>query len=134
MYTLTDYSVRRLTYRCYASHATRLRQRKRRMDLKDYLNQVKGYALPTALNREYLGLGLAAEAGEVAGLLAKAVRDNEGVVDRVNLSKELGDIMWFVVLLCGYYGIDPDNVLQRNIDKLESRQQRNVIGGSGDDR
>ena len=104
------------------------------MDLKDYLNQVKGYALPTALNREYLGLGLAAEAGEVASLLAKAVRDNEGVVDRVNLSKELGDIMWFVVLLCGYYGIDPDNVLQRNIDKLESRQQRNVIGGSGDER
>jgi hypothetical protein len=36
--------------------------------------------------------------------------------------------------LCGYYGIDPDNVLQRNIDKLESRQQRNVIGGSGDER
>jgi NTP pyrophosphatase (non-canonical NTP hydrolase) len=134
MYTLTDYSVRRLTYRCYASHATRLRQRKRRMDLKDYLNQVKGYALPTALNREYLGLGLAAEAGEVAGVLAKAVRDNEGVVDHPKLVKELGDVMWFIVLLSSYYGIDPNKMLQANIDKLESRQQRNVIGGSGDDR
>jgi NTP pyrophosphatase (non-canonical NTP hydrolase) len=104
------------------------------MDLKDYLNQVKGYALPTALNREYLGLGLAAEAGEVAGVLAKAVRDNEGVVDYPKLVKELGDVMWFVVLLSSYYGIDPNKMLQANIDKLESRQQRNVIGGSGDDR
>lgn len=104
------------------------------MDLKDYLNQVTQYALPTALNREYLGLGLVAEAGEVAGLLAKAVRDNEGVVDRQKLSKELGDIMWFVVILSAYYNISLDGILQGNIDKLESRQQRNVIGGSGDDR
>jgi len=126
--------VRRVTYRCCVRIVIRLRLRKRRMDLKDYLNQVKGYALPTALNREYLGLGLAAEAGEVAGVLAKAVRDNEGVVDYPKLVKELGDVMWFVVLLSSYYGIDPNKMLQANIDKLESRQQRNVIGGSGDDR
>jgi len=134
MCTLTDYSVRRAIYRCCVRNVTRLRLRKRSMDLKDYLNQVKGYALPTALNREYLGLGLAAEAGEVAGVLAKAVRDNEGVVDYPKLVKELGDVMWFVVLLSSYYGIDPNKMLQANIDKLESRQQRNVIGGSGDDR
>jgi NTP pyrophosphatase (non-canonical NTP hydrolase) len=102
-------------------------------------NEYQAKALATAIYPkgsalEYTTLGLCSEAGEVAGLLAKEVRDNEGVVDRVNLSKELGDVMWFVVMLSAYYNIDLDGVLQANIDKLESRQQRNVIGGSGDDR
>jgi NTP pyrophosphatase (non-canonical NTP hydrolase) len=104
------------------------------MELNQYLNEVKQFALPTALNREYLSLGLAGEAGEVASLVAKSVRDSEGVVNPANLAKELGDVMWFVVMLCAYYGIKPDAVLEANIAKLRSRQERGVIGGSGDER
>jgi NTP pyrophosphatase (non-canonical NTP hydrolase) len=104
------------------------------MELNQYLNEVKQFALPTALNREYLSLGLAGEAGEVASLVAKAVRDNEGVVNPASLAKELGDVMWFVVMLCAYYGIKPNDILTSNVEKLASRQARGVIGGSGDER
>ena len=133
MCTLTDYSVRKRTYKFYVNPAIKLRQRKK-MELNQYLNEVKQFALPTALNREYLSLGLAGEAGEVASLVAKAVRDNEGVVNPASLAKELGDVMWFVVMLCAYYGIKPNDILTSNVEKLASRQARGVIGGSGDER
>lgn len=85
----------------------------------------------------YPALGLSEEAGEVAGKLAKAVRDNEGVVDGERLiavKKELGDVCWFVAELCTCFGFELEDVMQKNLDKLASRKARGVIHGSGDDR
>jgi NTP pyrophosphatase (non-canonical NTP hydrolase) len=104
------------------------------MQLSEYQQAVKKYLLPSANNREYLVNGLAAEAGEVAGLVAKAVRDDDGLVDIVKLKKELGDVLWFVAILSAHYGIDLVDVATSNINKLQSRQDRNVLGGSGDER
>jgi NTP pyrophosphatase (non-canonical NTP hydrolase) len=101
------------------------------MQLSEYQQAVKKYLLPSANNREYLVNGLAAEAGEVA---AKAVRDDDGLVDIVKLKKELGDVLWFVAILSAHYGIDLVDVATSNINKLQSRQDRNVLGGSGDER
>jgi NTP pyrophosphatase (non-canonical NTP hydrolase) len=50
------------------------------------------------------------------------------------LKKELGDVLWFVSSIAKMYDIPLSDVAMYNINKLYSRQQRNVIGGSGDER
>jgi NTP pyrophosphatase (non-canonical NTP hydrolase) len=105
------------------------------MNLNEYQEKVKTFALPSALNEEYLVSGLVGEAGEVAGKYAKKIRD--GVFDEVyipEVAKELGDVLWFIAVLSDYYGIDLNHIAQANVDKLASRQARNKITGSGDNR
>lgn len=90
-----------------------------------------------AVNYIYPALGLAEEAGEVAGKFAKAVRDNQGVVDserRLEIKKELGDVLWFVSECCTVLCIDMAEVARSNLIKLASRKERGVIHGSGDNR
>ena len=85
----------------------------------------------------YPALGLAEEAGEVAGKYAKAVRDCNGEIDserKEAIIKELGDVTWFVAELCTTLGVSLEEVMQKNIDKLTSRKERNVIHGNGDNR
>lgn len=86
---------------------------------------------------EYLGLGLASEAGEVAGKIKKVIRDSDGIVTelaRNSLFQELGDVLWYVSELCNELEIDMETVANYNISKLKSRQTRNVLGGEGDNR
>lgn len=83
---------------------------------------------------QYLTLGLASEAGEVAGVVKKLQRDGwtPAVVD--NLPAELGDVLWYWVRLCDACGVDPEAVMRANRIKLVSRQSRGALGGSGDER
>ncbi len=86
---------------------------------------------------EYLVLGLASEAGEVAGKLKKAIRDDGGEVGqerRSQLADEVGDVLWYVAEIATALGTTLPVVAQRNLDKLSSRDARGVIGGSGDNR
>jgi NTP pyrophosphatase (non-canonical NTP hydrolase) len=126
--------VRRVTYRCCVLRVIKLKQRKRRMNLREYQEMAARLALPTALNNQYLSLGLVGEAGEVASLFAKAVRDSAGLVNRDNLKKELGDVLWFVAVLAEFYNMDMQDVAIANINKLRSRQVRGKLQGSGDER
>lgn len=50
------------------------------------------------------------------------------------VKKELGDIMWQVAGLCSVMGWTLEDVCQQNLDKLQSRLQRDVIDGNGDNR
>ena len=84
---------------------------------------------------EYLATGLAAEAGEVAGLISKGIRgDHMGMVSHDDLVKEIGDVLWFVSQLATQMDVDLRDVAEKNLAKLEDRQKRGVIKGSGDDR
>lgn len=80
----------------------------------------------------YLTLGLTGEAGEVAEKIKKAIRD--GQFDSEQVAKELGDVYWYLGQLCIFLGKKPSEVIQMNYDKLASRKQRDVLGGSGDER
>lgn len=85
----------------------------------------------------YPAMGLAEEAGEVAGKFAKAIRDESGVISEERkeaIKKELGDVCWFVAELSTLMGFSLEDVMQHNIDKLTSRKSRNVIHGEGDNR
>ena len=105
------------------------------MTLNEYQEAAARTALPTAKTLSYLVPGLAAEAGEVAGVWAKFIRDH-GDLTAVNakLKKELGDTLWFIALIALGIGLKLEDIAQENIAKLASRQSRGVLGGSGDER
>jgi NTP pyrophosphatase (non-canonical NTP hydrolase) len=85
----------------------------------------------------YPTLGLCGEAGEVAEKIKKMVRDDAGVLTderRAALSKELGDVLWYLAQIATEADLELDAIAEANIEKLGSRQRRNVLQGSGDDR
>lgn len=82
-------------------------------------------------------LGLVGEAGETADKIKKVLRDKEGIIDehdKQEIAKELGDVLWYVANIARYLNVSLDEVAKINIDKLESRKQRNLISGEGDNR
>jgi len=82
-------------------------------------------------------LGLADEAGEVQAIFKKWIRDQNADIaqlDRGNVKKELGDVLWYIAVIAHDLGISFDDLAQTNLEKLASRHQRGVIGGSGDNR
>lgn len=81
----------------------------------------------------YLVTGMVAEAGEVAGKVAKHFR-GDGELDKTDLSKELGDLLWFVAETSFHLGVDLSDVAQANLDKLADRAARGKLKGNGDNR
>ena len=81
---------------------------------------------------EYLAMGLTSEAGEVAGKIKKWVRD--GYLDHDEIIAELGDVLWYVAQMASALDIYMSDIAEDNFAKLKSRQERNVLGGSGDNR
>lgn len=65
-------------------------------------------------------LGLTGEAGEVSDLVKKGIFHEKGI-DREHLEKELGDVMWYIALICHTCGFNLDEIMQINIDKLKVR-------------
>lgn len=73
------------------------------MKFEEYQREAVKFRTPESDNEEYLRLGLISEIGEVAGKLAKGIRD--GNFDAKAFVKELGDVIWFVANLAQKKGI-----------------------------
>lgn len=85
----------------------------------------------------YTVLGMASEAGEVAGKLKKAIRDEGGEISperREQLLSEVGDVLWYVAMVAMELDASLSSVAEGNLDKLLDRKTRGVIGGDGDNR
>jgi NTP pyrophosphatase (non-canonical NTP hydrolase) len=67
----------------------------------------------------YLGLGLAAESGEVVNHIKKLLRDRK--LDRVLLADELGDVIYYWACLCAAAGRKPSDVLDASKAKIERK-------------
>lgn len=83
----------------------------------------------------YPTLGLANEAGEVAGKIKKIFRDKGGVVgerEREELKHELGDVLWYLTQICTELGLTLEEVAATNLEKLALRQARGTLYGEGD--
>lgn len=104
------------------------------------INTYQEEASKTAIYKDkliYPTLGLCGEAGEMANKVKKILRDNNGQICeevKQNLIAELGDVLWYVAAIATDLGADLNSVAAENIAKLNSRKERNVIGGSGDNR
>ena len=108
------------------------------------LNEYQKKALTTALYPEkykiiYPAMGLGNETGEVMGKVKKWLRgdDGEGAVSderKEMLKGELGDVLWYLSILAHDLDLSLDDIAKANIDKLQSRKERNVLKGDGDTR
>lgn len=67
--------------------------------------------------------GIASESGEINGILKKHYFHFHPWTDEteVHLKKELGDLMWYVMLMCYAHKWDPQEILEMNIAKLQAR-------------
>ena len=76
------------------------------------------------------GVGLAAESGEFLEIVKKMVFQGKpwNEHNREHLIIELGDVMWYVAQACMALDISFEEVLERNVKKLEKRYP----GGSFD--
>ena len=68
----------------------------------------------------YMTVGLAGEVGEVAEIIKKAFRDSKQV-DREALTKEIGDVLWYLTNIASLHKISLQDVIDTNIFKLNSR-------------
>ena len=109
------------------------------MTFDEYQQQSKGSAQYSAFVPPwvYLTLGLAGESGEVVDKIKKIVRNNDGVFTdeaKLELQKELGDVLWYLSQLCEELGLSLDEVARMNRAKLEDRKARGVLKSHGDNR
>lgn len=107
-----------------------------------YLNKIKeihptiSEEIIPILGLSYASLGLG-ESGEVQGKVKKIIRDAGGIITdeaKKEISKELGDILWYIAAVCKELKISMNDVAEQNIEKLFSRKERGVLTGNGDNR
>jgi len=90
---------------------------------------------PKTYNISYPALGLAEEAGEVAGKIAKMMRDNIKLEDqKEKIQAEMGDVLWMLAALAHDCGLSLQVIAENNLDKLQSRQKAGTLHGEGDNR
>ena len=89
------------------------------------------------LELDELILLLASFAGNIAGFVKKAIRDNDGELSPKQFDgvvDALANILVILDEIALFFDSTPAGVQAKNLDKLADRQKRSVIGGSGDNR
>ena len=117
------------------------------MKLNEYQKKAKAFA--RYVKPQYAFTNLVAEAGEVAGKLAKVERGDKvdlrfyiDAIDAIKsldeirqpVLKELGDVLWQLSACCNELGVSLEDVAQMNLEKLGGRDDRGTIKGDGDNR
>lgn len=121
----------------------------RAMILAKYQELIKKTAIyPKTIGIAYCALGLAGEAGEVANKIKKLYRDTpllarviveegtDSITDAIkpDIKAELGDVLWYITALAQEFDLSLEEIMEYNMEKLLDRRNRNVLGGSGDNR
>ena len=108
------------------------------MELNEYQNKALETAVyPKEHSIIYPTLGLTGEAGEVSDKVKKVLRDKGGLFDEETkkaIAMEVGDVCWYIATLAHDLGYTLEEICQMNYEKLKSRQQRDKLHGSGDNR
>lgn len=63
--------------------------------------------------------GMVGEVGEIHSLFQKEYQGHP--IDKDDLQKEIGDLLWFVTELIDYFEWDLDDIMHLNIKKLKKR-------------
>lgn len=126
------------------------------LTLNEYQDKAMSTCMPESDNLFYMLANLIGEVGEFASKAGKHMRkgklhittterDEEGRIlhtqiwnitdeERKLLRDELGDIQWQLAGLAHVMGFSLEEVAEKNLEKLASRKQRNLIDGDGDER
>ena len=65
------------------------------------------------------GLGIAGEAGDVAGCIKKTFA--HGNDQKEGIKENIGDTLWYTAMICNFFEWDMQEILNGNIEKLEKR-------------
>ena len=65
-------------------------------------------------------LGLAGETGEVVDMVKKRLFQGHAI-DQEKLRSELGDVLWYFMLICHTMGYSLEEVMVSNVEKLQER-------------
>jgi len=108
-------------------------------DFDEYQKKCKKTAIYPNIgkNFSYPTIGLMGEAGEVANKIKKLIRDDNSKISkerRDEIAHEIGDMLWYIAQLSTELGLKLSDVVEMNLEKLASRQDRNKLHGSGDNR
>lgn len=99
------------------------------MEMSYYQKQTKtSIQYPKNKALEYLGLGLASEAGEVCSVLKKNIRDGKPLD---SLESELGDVLWYIARIADELKLNLGIIGVKNLKKLQDRKNKNIINGDG---
>ena len=106
---------------------------KQSKDAEEFVEHVRKLHNSTTVNIPLLltsGIGLASEGGEFNEIVKKIFFQGKPLdEDNIfHMKRELGDIMWYWMNSCTALGIDPNDVIAENVNKLEKRYP----GGSFD--
>lgn len=88
----------------------------------------------------YCTNGLAGEAGECCNKIKKLFRDRQAIDAETqskmlaDIAMEVGDALWYLSQLAILCGSSLEECAAKNMEKLASRADRGVLGGSGDNR
>ena len=68
-------------------------------------------------------IGIASEGGEFSEIVKKCIFQGKPLDDdtQFHIKRELGDIMWYWINSCRALGLDPNEVIEENVNKLKAR-------------
>jgi NTP pyrophosphatase (non-canonical NTP hydrolase) len=89
--------------------------------IEELRNQTDPIFNPSLLLTASTGLG--SESGEFQEIVKKVFFQGKPMNEetRFHAKRELGDIMWYWINACTALNLDPNEVIQENVNKLQSR-------------
>ena len=92
----------------------------------EMFNRIESLENETGTNIALLmtgAIGIASEGGEFAEIVKKCIFQGKPLDDETifHAKRELGDIMWYWINSCRALGLDPNEVMAENVNKLKSR-------------
>ena len=93
-------------------------------DLADLVQRLS--SLDSKVNISLLitgAVGLASEGGEFSEIVKKCAFQGKPMDDDTiyHMKRELGDIMWYWISACRSLDLDPNEVIEENVNKLKAR-------------
>lgn len=96
------------------------------MNSNEYLQEVKRtcaasfHADKVPVDVLHGAVGAATEAGELLDAVKKSLFYGK-TFDRVNAKEEVGDMLWYMGVICNELGFTLEEAMQTNVDKLRAR-------------
>jgi len=98
-------------------------------ELNDIIVNEKSIKFPLLLESDILDiyhacLGLESEVGEISIEFVNSVIENRALDDK-NMKEEIGDLLWYMAIICRHCGFTFEEAMDANIEKLNKKRYKN---------